>query len=78
MKSFNAMKYEVVGFGPVQYQDGSTVQCWHLRTKRDPKIPHFVQSDVLVPECKFVDKGRVTFYKADGTKVSHEKAFINA
>lgn len=78
MKSFNATKYEVVGFGPVQYQDGSTVMCWHLRTKLDPKIPHFVQSDVLVPECKFVDKGRVTFCKADGTKDSHEKVHLRA
>lgn len=72
MKSFNAQKYEVVGFGPVQYQDGTTVSCWHLRTKPDPKIPNFIQSDVMVPEFKFVDCGNVVYCKANGTMESHE------
>jgi hypothetical protein len=78
MKSFNALKYELVGFGPIRYQDGTTVSCWHLRTKPDPTIPHFIQSDVMVPEFKFVDNGKVTFCYQDGTMESHEIAFVEA
>lgn len=78
MKSFNALKYDVVGFGPVQYQDGTTVMCWHLRTRPDPTIPHFVQSDIMVPEFKLVDNGVVTYCKSDGTKDCREIAYAEA